>query len=180
MDVCTELRDLEDFQQPSGQTQNPRSSANLTPSKRSAQNDGADLARLLSKCTAVLCDPELKSPLRRTLHTMLHRGLTEAASKASKIQDEEQDMVSHSGQFEDMPGFRYRPMYSPARLKSAAERRSTASLAAQLAVGSDNLLKSTVQAKLDERKPARRLDQRSMRIQDRLAGNSARSDNTCN
>jgi hypothetical protein len=149
-------------------------------SKRSAQTDGADLAGLLSTRTAALCDLELKSPFRRTLHTMLHRGLAEAANKASKMHDEEQETVSNSRQFANMPGFGYRPMYTPARLKSAAERRATASLAVQLTVEIDNMLRVSVQTKIDEHTPVRRIDERSIRVQDRLAGNSVRSDNMCN
>jgi hypothetical protein len=51
---------------------------------------------------------------------------------------------------------------------------------AQLAVGSNNMLKRTLQTKLDERKPGYRLYERSTRIQDRLAGNSIRTNNKCN
>jgi hypothetical protein len=56
---------------------------------------------------------------------------------------------------------------------------ATARQAAQLVVESDSS-NSTVQIKLNERKPGRRQDERGLRIQDRLVESSARTDDTYN
>jgi hypothetical protein len=144
--------------------------ARLTPSKRSAQTQGADLEALLSKCKAVLLDPTLASPSRRTLHAFAHRALTEVAEKASSIQQDEFKAVTHFGCFESKQGFTYHPQNSPPRHKSAAEVRSTACLAAQLGVGNEKMQMTSLQKSLIDRRPPRSMNERSLRIQDKLAG----------
>lgn len=120
-----------------------------------------------------MCNPELKSPFRRTLHTIAHRALTEAAEKAMSIQRGEIQEISHQGAFESKAGHFYQPSYSPQRFKSAAERCrnriSSARLAAQLTVGIDDMQPSAVQKAADERRIPHSLGARSARLQDKLA-----------
>jgi hypothetical protein len=146
----------------------------LTPSKRSADNEAEDLYELLSVCKEVLCDPNLESPFRRTLLTATHKALTEAAKKAKAIRSGEMQVIAHQGIFERKTGHDYKPRYSPARKKSAAERSSTstarqqARVAAQLAVGQGQMQASDFQKAQNDRRKLHALRDRSQRIQQTL------------
>jgi hypothetical protein len=147
----------------------------LTPSKRSAATDAADLKELLSMCTNVLCDPTLASPFRRTLHKTAHRALTDAAKKAEALKNDELHPVVHTGVFESKAGHEHNPQYSPARKKSASEQctaRKQARLAAQLTVGQSELQYSSFKKAQNDRRVPHRLQDRSKQIQQRLDAKS--------
>lgn len=151
-------------------TPKPARVLQLTPSKRSAQSDGADLEALLSHCKTVMFDPQLASPFRRSLRTFAHRALTDVLQKAKSLQQGETETVAHSGRFECKATFTYNPNFSPERMMSAAETKRKTCLPAKLAVGNEEMQMTSLQKAHNERRLSHSLAERSQRIQDNLAG----------